>query len=257
MFCLFRVTHLPLELHSIKFVGFDDIADFHVNYAVDCYYGSLNAISLGDCPQITDRGVEYIATNCKLLRHCEFFQTNITDSTLWILAKYCTNLHYIDLSKCPKITDYGVKELVTHATHLRYINLSWNPKIKDLAFQAILRHCTTIVRIKLDGTSITRIPASIIKRKQTLREVTLSMCKELTNNMGPPDNSTEDSQNSAAVIPVVPGIFNHLENRNLNYRLNVFFIGGVGTGKTGLIRSLLGKNGAEQESIKEGKRFMA
>ena len=63
-----------------------------VNYAVDCYFASLNAISLGDCPQITDRSVDYIATNCKLLRHVELFKTNITDSSLWILAKHCANL---------------------------------------------------------------------------------------------------------------------------------------------------------------------
>ncbi|XP_055342803.1 uncharacterized protein LOC129591246 [Paramacrobiotus metropolitanus] len=231
------VTHIPLELHSVKFIGFDDIFDFHVNYAVDCYFGSLNAISLGDCPQITDRCVEYIATNCKLLRHIELFKTNITDSTLWILAKYCSNLHYVDLSHCAKITDYGVKELATHAIHLRYVNLSWNPKIKDLALQAIIRYCTTIVRIKLDGTSITRIPASIIKRRSTLKEISLTMCREL-NAMGIPD---EISAGVSATSSSVVAILNHFESRNLNYRLKAFILGTTGSGKTAVLTALMGK----------------
>lgn len=249
-FCgYFSVTHLPLELHGIRFVGFDDIADFHVNYAVDCYFGSLNTISLGDCPQITDRCVEYIATNCKLLRHLELFKTNITDSTLWILAKHSTNLHYIDFSNCAKITDYGVKELVTHAVHLRYVNLSWNQKIKDLAFQAILRYCTTIVRIKLDGTSITRVPASIIRRKQTLKEVSLSMCKELT--MGSEANHG-DIQNGYPTS--ISDIFSRFYDRNLNYRLNVFVVGTSGSGKTSLIRALTAKSDSDGNiPLKEGK----
>ncbi|GAU93291.1 hypothetical protein RvY_05255-2 [Ramazzottius varieornatus] len=103
------VLHVPLELHSLKFVGFDEIADYHVNYAIDCYSGSLNSISFGDCANVTDRSVDYIATNCKLLRHIELFKNpGISDSTLWILAKHCSNLHYIDLACCNKITDYGV-----------------------------------------------------------------------------------------------------------------------------------------------------
>ena len=28
----FRVLHVPLELHSLKFVGFDEIADYHGTY---------------------------------------------------------------------------------------------------------------------------------------------------------------------------------------------------------------------------------
>ncbi|OQV23931.1 hypothetical protein BV898_02279 [Hypsibius exemplaris] len=236
------VLHVPLELHSLKFVGFDEIADYHVNYAVDCYFGSLNAISLGDCSQITDRAIDYIATNCKLLRHIELFKTNITDSTLWILAKHCSNLFYIDLSHCPKITDYGVKELVTHATHLRYINLGGNLKIKDLAFQNIVRHCTSIVRIKLDGTSVTKIPASIIKRKSTLREVSVSMCKEMQ-----PSEIATSVQTPSGLAAFIES----KEDRNLNYRLKVFFLGSSGTGKSELIRALIGKTDVP-ESVREG-----
>jgi ribosome biogenesis GTPase A len=143
-----------------------------------------------------------------------------------------------------KITDYGVKELVTHAIHLRYINLSWNLKIKDLALQSIIRHSTEIVRIKLDGTSVTHIPASIIQRKQTLREVSLSMCKDLVPAA------------TATALQTAPGVMAYIEemsDRNLNYRLKVFFLGATGTGKSELIRALIGKTDVLEELTQEGK----
>lgn len=111
----------------------------------------------------------------RALRAIDLTQSNITDVTLFALAKHCPHLEEVKLSCCNEITDVGVEALIRSCRRLRalyltncelitdrgvgmigaygqqleYLNLSWCMNITDKSVVDIARGCEHLQEVLL------------------------------------------------------------------------------------------------------------
>jgi F-box and leucine-rich repeat protein GRR1 len=76
--------------------------------------------------------VEKIIDVAPRLRNLVFAKCrNLTDATIYQIARLEKNLHYLHLGHCGHITDEAVKYLVTKCTRIRYIDLGCCQNLTD------------------------------------------------------------------------------------------------------------------------------
>nr|CAD1832082.1 unnamed protein product [Ananas comosus var. bracteatus] len=71
--------------------------------------------------------------------------SDVTDSGLSTVAKICTNLHAVDISRCEKVTVAGVSELISHCRSLEILRCGGCPRSNSTACR-----CLCILKPKLN-----------------------------------------------------------------------------------------------------------
>ncbi|CAG8550353.1 14444_t:CDS:2 [Ambispora leptoticha] len=95
----------------------------------------LRVLIIGQCPRLTDEGVNFIGNSPSGLRgSLEIFDIshnpNITNTSLTSIADNLTNLRELYISNCPMITGSGVAYLVrARVDKLRYLAVEGSPNI--------------------------------------------------------------------------------------------------------------------------------
>jgi F-box/leucine-rich repeat protein 2/20 len=77
-------------------------------------------LNLSSCPKVNLYGMNFQVPKLEAL-NLSF--TRIDDKTLYAISKSCSGLLQLDLEKCYKITEKGVKQVVKNCTRLKEINL--------------------------------------------------------------------------------------------------------------------------------------
>ena len=81
---------------------------------------------------VSDLGMESVATNCKALRELAIFGPNITDKTLELLGRNCPDIEALKLDYCSRVTETGVRHFVEQGSKpLKLEVLVWDDNQKD------------------------------------------------------------------------------------------------------------------------------
>ncbi|XP_041356528.1 uncharacterized protein LOC121373819 [Gigantopelta aegis] len=103
------------------------------------------------CEDLTEEGVNLIASCCSALRVLNLRHCPATDKTLDLLADNCNLLENIELSGVQDITDVAVVNLVSHLPLLQVIDISWNFDLTDPSIVSLFLCCPLLRVAKLSG----------------------------------------------------------------------------------------------------------
>ena len=115
-------------------------------------FPNMQLLDLTYCHYISQEGVDILLNRCRKIRHLYFafipldkpFSINfeasslevlnlshsrIDDEVLYDISKICPRLLQLNLKRCYKVTEKGVRLVVENCTHLREINLQHCPKV--------------------------------------------------------------------------------------------------------------------------------
>jgi Leucine Rich repeat len=88
----------------------------------------LRSVNVNNCLAITDIGVRALVRRCALL-HIEIqYNTNITNASLFSIAKHCPNIIHLNVGYCTKITDEGIEPLLRSAPTMQLNTLGCDIK---------------------------------------------------------------------------------------------------------------------------------
>ncbi|PWA53077.1 RNI-like superfamily protein [Artemisia annua] len=119
----------------------------------------LHYLWLDFCHDITAIGFTLVASGCPLLSVISLCKCSITDSGLEILAKSCSSLTEVNISRCQNITDRGILSLNQNCRQLRTLKLSHCRNITGVGFQGFSRTmaCLEADHCAFDSTGVTGI----------------------------------------------------------------------------------------------------
>ncbi len=142
-----RITDAGLKLLS---AGCKELEELCLWVSLDCK-GS-----------VTDEGLIELAQNCPLLTLIDLTgHSAITDTAIESLANNCPNLEmfYVtgDDGKTPgQLTDQSLYLLAKHCKKLRFVEVSQNPGITYAGALALLESCESLDELAIERTSITK-----------------------------------------------------------------------------------------------------
>ncbi|GMF27312.1 unnamed protein product [Phytophthora lilii] len=119
----------------------------------------------------------------RALRAIDLTQSDITDATLFALAKHCPHLEEVKLSCCSEITDVGIEALVRHCRRLRALDLNNCALITDRGVGMLGVYGQQLERLNLSWCmNITdKSVVDVASGCEHLREMLLVWCTQLTD----------------------------------------------------------------------------
>ncbi|CAI5722890.1 unnamed protein product [Hyaloperonospora brassicae] len=119
----------------------------------------------------------------RALRAIDLTRSNITDATLFALAKHCPLLDDVKLSSCSGITDVGIEALVRSCRRLRKLNLTNCALITDRGAGMLGAYGQRLECLNLSWCmNITdKSVVDIARGCEELEEVLLMWCTQLTD----------------------------------------------------------------------------
>ncbi|KAJ1428375.1 hypothetical protein B484DRAFT_419428 [Ochromonadaceae sp. CCMP2298] len=122
---------------------------------------SLSTLTLTDCSNLTDRGVQGLAERCRkldalVLRGCDKitdqalqYMSNPTQSTASAVAM-CDSIHRLNLAYATGLTGLGIMGLLSACSCLEDLDLSGlAPTVTDAFVQTLSRACPTLQRLAM------------------------------------------------------------------------------------------------------------
>ncbi|TDH69026.1 hypothetical protein CCR75_009640 [Bremia lactucae] len=186
------VLFLVKACRSLKKINFsrckridDDAIHLLLCSAIDLQYLNLSFMDITDkafTTELSDQRNGFYAMG-RALRAIDLTQSNITDFTLFALAKHCRYLEKVKLGHCSEITDVGIEALVSSCSHLRELDLTNCALISDRGVGMIGAYCQRLERLNLSWClNITDKSVLCISRGcKNLQEVLLVWCTQLTD----------------------------------------------------------------------------
>jgi hypothetical protein len=113
--------------------------------------GHLKIVDLGECP-VEDKGLIGLAAGCKNIRflnltRCPF----ITDLGVAAILSVSTKLRVLNVSSCPALSNKTIMCLAANCKKLVSLNISGCIKISDKAMQALSMHCAGLQGLNVAG----------------------------------------------------------------------------------------------------------
>lgn len=96
----------------------------------------LTEIDILNSPQLTDESFKYISHASQLRKLKIASNKNISDLTVKLLTKCCTELRYISLTDCDRISDTSLKYLAA-CKNLTVLNLADCIRISDVGVKQL------------------------------------------------------------------------------------------------------------------------
>ena len=105
----------------------------------------LELFNISALLSIHDNDIKTIAINCNQnLQSLDISFGYFNDSSIIEVARNCTNLEYLNLNSCIKVTDNAIIEIGLHCKNLQYINLKGCNKITNIGILEIVRQCRNL-----------------------------------------------------------------------------------------------------------------
>ena len=147
--------------------------------------GKIKSVALFRCWRLTDAGLSsFMKRNGGTLRFLELAGcTKITDDTLRSINRFCPRLQYLDLTRCPLITDIGLNFIVSQK--LEVLLLYADSQLSASSYDAIAE-CTSMRKLDLCGHSNldSHLMINILRScGSTLEYLNLSWCVGLTDEV--------------------------------------------------------------------------
>ncbi|XP_057434471.1 EIN3-binding F-box protein 1-like [Lotus japonicus] len=148
--------------------------------------GSIESLSIHDCPGFGDATIAVLGKLCPQLEHVELNGlSGITDAGfLPLLESSGAGLVNVNLSGCTKLTDQVVLSLVKlHGCSLEVLNLNGCKKISDASLIAIAGSCPLLSDLDVSrcGITDTGIAALAHGKQLNLKVLSLAGCTSVSN----------------------------------------------------------------------------
>ena len=83
----------------------------------------LTSLSVGDCVNITDKSMEYIAKYCPFIEKLVVWGASISDRGIKVIVENCPRIQIFELSLCELLTDISL-EYVSALPSLRILDIA-------------------------------------------------------------------------------------------------------------------------------------
>ncbi|XP_078000896.1 F-box and leucine-rich repeat protein 13-like isoform X1 [Glandiceps talaboti] len=116
---------------------------------------NLQDLNISECTGVTDDMMKEIAEGCNILLYLNLSHTLVSDATLRVLAKCCTNLQYLSLAYCKRFSDKGLQYLANGrgCRKLIYLDLSGCTQITPDGFKNIAHGCSNLQSIYMNDSN--------------------------------------------------------------------------------------------------------
>nr|GMD45418.1 F-box/LRR-repeat protein 3 [Ipomoea batatas] len=163
-------------LEEIDLTDCPGVNDIGLNYLSKC--SKLLCLKLGLCSNISDKGLNYVALNCKEIRELDLYRcTGIGDDGLHALSTGSKKLKKLNLSYCSEITDRGM-EYLGHLPEIYDLELRGLLNVTATGLTALASGCQRLA--ELDLKHCTNISDSgfwaLAYHSRNLQQINLSEC---------------------------------------------------------------------------------
>ncbi|XP_027782093.1 F-box and leucine-rich repeat protein 13 [Marmota flaviventris] len=144
---------------------------------------NLNYLSLRNCEQLTDQGIEYIV-NIFSLVSLDLSGTVISNEGLIMLSRH-KKLKELSLSECYKITDLGIQAFCKNSVLLEHLDVSYCLQLSDDIIKTIAIYCVCLTSLSIAGCpQITDLAIEMLSAKcRYLHILDISGCIRLTDQI--------------------------------------------------------------------------
>ncbi|XP_005863050.2 PREDICTED: F-box/LRR-repeat protein 13 [Myotis brandtii] len=144
---------------------------------------NLNYLSLRNCEQLTDSGVEYII-NIYSLISLDLSGTNISNKGLSTLSRH-KKLKELSLSECYEFTNYGIQVFCRVSQILEQLDVSYCTQLSDEFITTLSIYCLNLTFLSIAGcTKITDSAMEVLSAKcHYLHILDISGCPLLTDEI--------------------------------------------------------------------------
>mmetsp|Transcript_25844 Transcript_25844/g.64932 ORF Transcript_25844/g.64932 Transcript_25844/m.64932 type:complete len:274 (+) Transcript_25844:122-943(+) len=154
------------------------------NYGLLAFAGgcpNLTTVDLTGCVRVSDTGVSALARACTRLQSLNVsFCSNLTDASLCTLAAVCPRLAVLNLGYCD-VTDTTLFALARACQWLQDLSLTFCKKVTDEGVRAVLAGCPMLTSLALRSTCVTDVTAFELARVREWRLLDLSCLTTLTD----------------------------------------------------------------------------
>jgi hypothetical protein len=144
--------------------------------AISNNYKNLKILILEMCNQITDHGLIAIASKCLHLEHIDVSSENISDLSLIEISKNCSNLKFLILNRCYKITDSAFILIAKNCLKLEKIDIFNNENITDFSLIEISKNILNLKIISLFNCSLITNCGLMAILKNCLKLESVKLC---------------------------------------------------------------------------------
>ncbi|XP_071961643.1 F-box and leucine-rich repeat protein 13-like [Antedon mediterranea] len=145
---------------------------------------SLTSVDLSGC-SLADTGLAALGNNVQLrdVTLAECFQ--ITDLGIQKFAQQCRELDRLDVSHCTQLTNNAIKNLAFCCRHLRVLNLAGCIQLNDLSLQYLSGVCHYLMDLDISGcfTITDRALKFLRKGCKRLKILTMLYCRGVSKTM--------------------------------------------------------------------------
>ncbi|XP_008149545.3 LOW QUALITY PROTEIN: dynein regulatory complex subunit 6 [Eptesicus fuscus] len=144
---------------------------------------NLNYLSLRNCEQLTDSGVEYIL-NIYSLISLDLSGTNISNEGLSTLSRH-KKLKELSLSECYQFNNYGIQVFCKVSQILEHLDVSYCTQLTDEFITTLSIYCLKLTFLSIAGcTKITDLAMEMLSAKcHYLHILDISGCDLLTDEI--------------------------------------------------------------------------
>uniref|UniRef100_A0A8D2DIR3 F-box and leucine-rich repeat protein 13 n=1 Tax=Sciurus vulgaris TaxID=55149 RepID=A0A8D2DIR3_SCIVU len=144
---------------------------------------NLNYLSLRNCEQLTDQGIEYIVNIFSLIS-LDLSGTVISNEGLIVLSRH-KKLKELSLSECYRITDFGIQAFCKSSVILEHLDVSYCLQLSDEIIKAVAIYCTYLTSLNIAGCpQITNLAIEMLSAKcRYLHILDISGCVLLTDQI--------------------------------------------------------------------------
>ncbi|MBZ3887113.1 F-box/LRR-repeat protein 13 [Sciurus carolinensis] len=144
---------------------------------------NLNYLSLRNCEQLTDQGIEHIVNIFSLIS-LDLSGTVISNEGLIVLSRL-KKLKELSLSECYRITDFGIQAFCKSSVILEHLDVSYCLQLSDEIIKAVAIYCTYLTSLNIAGCpQITNLAIEMLSAKcHYLHILDISGCVLLTDQI--------------------------------------------------------------------------
>jgi len=142
----------------------------------------IRSLDLSGCRLLTDNGVRRVTESCPRLYGLDLSRcSGLTDASCEAIANGCKQILCIRLACCEQITDAGVA-LLSQCTQLAYLDLDNCTKVSDWGVQQIANGCKHLARLHIGKTEVTNV-SKLVEQCLQLRFIRFKNCQGIPGGM--------------------------------------------------------------------------
>ncbi|XP_043940625.1 F-box/LRR-repeat protein 12-like [Protopterus annectens] len=113
----------------------------------------LKTLVLSGTYRVTDKGIEALATSCKEIVHLKLHRCQISDSALHFVGRHLKQLHSLNLTNIPALTDAGLTCLAS-LKKLESLNLKYCCQLSAGGITFVCKQLPSLKYLNLDGIAL-------------------------------------------------------------------------------------------------------